>query len=128
MCPDVNPVNSLKSPSSICVAPNEEMCELESVKSITDPSLLFSWKWGACFVALWLLSLSGSKWDYITLNLAAQMGDVTDQYELAEMYSGDSKYAKAIKWYHKAADQGHAMAQHKLGYISHWSRCSLGFN
>lgn len=46
----------------------------------------------------------------------AGKGDVDAQIEVAEYYSGVKKdKAEAMKWYHKAAEQGDAKAQVKLG-------------
>ena len=35
--------------------------------------------------------------------------------ETANIFNGD--YAEALKWYHKAAEQGHAAAQNSLGWM-----------
>ena len=51
----------------------------------------------------------------------AEQGDAEAQYNLAQRYfHGDDRtvkdYTEAAKWYHKAAEQGHALAQNNLGY------------
>ncbi len=50
----------------------------------------------------------------------AGLGNPDAQYNVGLMYSVGQggvpqDYAEAIKWYHKAAEQGHARAQHNLG-------------
>ena len=65
------------------------------------------------------------------LTIKAAFGDVETQYELAQRYEKNeniSDYDKAIYWYRKAAEHGHAEAQFKLGNCSayteavKWSR------
>ena len=52
------------------------------------------------------------------ISLAGDQGDVGAQFSLAQMYESgegviqDNK--ESAKWYHLAADQGHARAQYKL--------------
>ena len=51
----------------------------------------------------------------------AEKGDAEAQYNLAQRYFyGDDTIVKddveAVKWFHKAAEQGHALAQNALGY------------
>lgn len=56
---------------------------------------------------------------------AAECGDVTDQYQLALDYGYHSPhpdYQQAAHWFEKAALQGHADAQVKLGYFYHTGR------
>ena len=53
--------------------------------------------------------------DIETLRKAAEQGDADAQTALGmRYYTGDGvpkDYAEAVKWYHKAAEQGHAIAQ-----------------
>ena len=57
--------------------------------------------------------------DFDETKAAAEQGDAVAQNNLGYMY--DNGYgvpendAEAIKWYRKAADQGHANAQYNLG-------------
>src|SRR5476649_1869567 len=54
-------------------------------------------------------------------------GDAEAQYKLGDYYRSYSiregwnraEIAKALKWYRKAADQGHAKAQYSVGYYYH---------
>lgn len=46
---------------------------------------------------------------------AAENGDVGAQLNLALMYGLRNDNVTAVKWYRKAADQGHAESQYKLG-------------
>ena len=60
-------------------------------------------------------------------NCEAQFALGEAQFALGEMYEWDSEnedgelvpadYAAAVAWYHKAADQGHAVAQFRLGVL-----------
>ena len=55
------------------------------------------------------------------LEKAAAKGDANAQYELGHAYylgdRVDKDHWKAVKWYQKAAEQGHIVAQCQLGYI-----------
>lgn len=46
-------------------------------------------------------------------------GDASAQYALGLSYANED-YAKAVKWYRKAAEQGHAGAQYALGHYYHF--------
>ncbi len=41
-------------------------------------------------------------------------------YEAGNRYYGNENYAEAVKWYRKAAEQGHAEAQYWLGVCYRW--------
>ncbi len=46
----------------------------------------------------------------------AKHGDIEAQYRVAKVYYDEEKnYEEAVKWYHKAAEQGNADAQYTLG-------------
>ncbi len=45
----------------------------------------------------------------------AERGSVGHQFELAERLYSDARYAEAVSWYRKAAEQGHSFAQYLLG-------------
>ena len=52
--------------------------------------------------------------------MAAEQGKEVAQFQLALLYSakdanGKTNYQEAVKWYRKAAEQGHAKAQLMLG-------------
>jgi len=63
--------------------------------------------------------------DYATamraLQPLAEVGDVVAQFYVGSMYEDalgvDKDYRKAAFWYRKAADQGHAGAQHNLSFM-----------
>ena len=42
--------------------------------------------------------------------------DQEEQFQLGEKYYKERKYEEAVKWYHLAAEQGHAEAQDQLGF------------
>ena len=46
--------------------------------------------------------------------MAAEQGDVTAQYNLAQCYREKNNPAEAVKWYRKSAEQGYAEAQYML--------------
>ncbi|MBQ4430445.1 MAG: SEL1-like repeat protein [Synergistaceae bacterium] len=46
----------------------------------------------------------------------AQRGDADAQTELGIMYAESGNYTEAAKWFTKAANQGHALAQTMLGF------------
>lgn len=48
-------------------------------------------------------------------NDQAEYGSARYQLERAESLYSDERYAEAISWYRKAADQGHSFAQYLLG-------------
>lgn len=52
----------------------------------------------------------------------AEQGDAEAQFALGEYYyhaaeDGAQDYEQAVYWYRKAAEQGHASAQARLGYF-----------
>jgi TPR repeat protein len=49
------------------------------------------------------------------IEAAAERGDANAQFELAELTRSTKGPIEAIKWYQKAARQGHPKAQHQLG-------------
>jgi TPR repeat protein len=56
------------------------------------------------------------------LKEAAQQGDLNSQHDLAAFYATDEllglkNEAEAVKWYSKAAEQGHALSQYDLGFM-----------
>ena len=51
------------------------------------------------------------------LRRKAERGDVPAQYELGRRCSEQKKYACALVWFRKAAEQGHAGAQNRLGVM-----------
>ena len=51
------------------------------------------------------------------LRRKAERGDVPAQYELGRRCSEQKKYACALVWFRKAAQQGHAGAQNRLGVM-----------
>ena len=57
---------------------------------------------------------------YIAINAKTYQkaieGDAQSQFEMAEMYADDLNYTEAAGWYEKAANGGHAEAQHWLGF------------
>lgn len=60
-------------------------------------------------------SYDASSEDYGQTLQLAENGDVEAQYTIGTLYEVAKAYVKAIYWYQKAADQGHAGAQHKIG-------------
>ena len=60
---------------------------------------------------------SDLKESFMAMANAAEAGDVTAQYYLGDFYFNTQKFEGAIKWYRKAAAQGHAKAQYSLGYM-----------
>lgn len=52
----------------------------------------------------------------------AEKGDADAQYNLGEYYYDTEDEFEAVKWYRKAAEQGHAAAQCKLGDCHYWGR------
>ena len=61
------------------------------------------------------IGLTGSYISPLGLETAAKKGDAIAQFELGQKYSRDHNYEQAFVWYKKAAEQGHAKAQHCLG-------------
>jgi len=66
--------------------------------------------------------------NFIKLYLLAWLGDVKSQSALGDMYFIGgyrmvTRYIKAMRWYLKAANQGHMDAHDKLGYMY---ECGLG--
>ena len=55
--------------------------------------------------------------DMATLTRQAQSGDAAAQSDLAYEYYQQGNHAKAFEWFTKAAGQGHADAQYKLGVM-----------
>src|SRR5688572_18792139 len=58
---------------------------------------------------------------------AAERGEAAAQLELANrLFFGDDGVAEdraaAVSWFRKAAEQGHAEAQHRLGLLYHGGR------
>jgi len=74
-----------------------------------------------CLLISGVQSVYATDADFKKLQGQAVVGDSNAQYELAEYYyKGDGvrkDYDAAYAWYKKAADQGHAEAQHQLGHI-----------
>ena len=54
---------------------------------------------------------------FAELKTEAEGGYPPDQYNLAARYYGDRDYKEALKWYRKAAEQGHGNAQIELGLM-----------
>lgn len=52
-----------------------------------------------------------------SLKHKAQKGDARAQYELGRRCSEQTNYRCALEWLHKAAEQGHAGAQNRLGVM-----------
>lgn len=82
-------------------------------------------KFSSClrvFITLCLFSLASAQEDIISLYEKAQSGDAQAQYELGMHYlKGDGikkDAAKALGWYRKAAEQGHALAKQTLELVS----------
>ena len=57
--------------------------------------------------------------DLAELRALADAGEAGAQFTLGQMYCGGNAHAEAVAWYHKAAEQGHVEAQHKLGRMYH---------
>jgi TPR repeat protein len=59
--------------------------------------------------------------DVFKLDDIFQNGKAEDQFKYGQMFEEgngvDRDYAKALNWYHRAADQNHPEAQFKLGVI-----------
>ena len=58
--------------------------------------------------------------DVVRLRLLAEQGDARAQYELGERYEKGrdglaSNYEEALRWFRRAAEQGHAGAQNNIG-------------
>ena len=45
-----------------------------------------------------------------------KQNNIVAQFECGNMYYDKGNYTEAVKWYRKAAEQGNADAQYKLGY------------
>ena len=64
---------------------------------------------------------SDAREDPADLLRKANAGDMEAQWDLGWMYSDGSDvpidYKEALKWYRKAAEQGHALAQWQLGFM-----------
>ena len=56
------------------------------------------------------------------LRTLADAGEAGAQFTLGQMYFAGNHHAEAVAWYHKAAEQGHVEAQHKLGRMYHDGR------
>lgn len=55
--------------------------------------------------------------DVVTLTKAAERGSAEAQNKLGDFYLENRKFAEAIAWYLKAADQNHTEAQFSLGLL-----------
>lgn len=70
------------------------------------------------FTIMLLFSLTASAQSFNKqLEKRAKAGDVQAQYEMGKIYQGD-KDKKALKWFQKAADQGHAKACYEIALLS----------
>ena len=62
-----------------------------------------------------------SELDFAQLDAIYRNGKAEDQLKYGKMYADgngvDQDYAKALNWYHRAADQNHPKAQFKLGVM-----------
>ena len=76
--------------------------------------------WFACFIVLLLAGAIGAAWDSCqpktpTLEEKAEEGDAEAQSMLGFEYELKQDLKEAAKWYRKAAEQGIADAQFRLG-------------
>ena len=82
---------------------------------IISPSIIFL----ICVLPFSVFSKKNLELHFNEVKLTAIGGDADAQFELAGLYAeGDGvkqDLTEAVKWYHKAAEQGHDGAQYKLG-------------
>jgi TPR repeat protein len=72
-----------------------------------------------CLLPFTVFSKKKPELHFNEVKLTAIDGDADAQFELAGLYAGgegvEQNLAEAVKWYRKAAEQGHDSAQFKLG-------------
>ena len=68
-------------------------------------------------LVLFACNVFGESKEIAELRKLAEAGDAAAQHNLGELLYDAKDFKESFKWYHKAAKQGHAKAQHMLGLM-----------